>query len=58
MDVKAHVLETMKKEGKPLNAGKIAELTNIDRKVLDKAMAELKGDELIISPIRCYWQAK
>lgn len=58
MDVKAHVLETMKKEGKPLNAGKIAELTNIDRKVVDKAMAELKADELIISPIRCYWQAK
>lgn len=52
------VLETMKKEGIPLNAGKIVELTNLDRKVVDKAMAELKADELITSPKRCYWQAK
>ena len=47
----------MKKEGIPLNAGKIAELTNLDRKVVDKAMNELKAAELIISPKRCYWQA-
>ncbi len=47
----------MKKEGKPLNAGKIVELTNLDRKVVDKAMADLKTEELIISPKRCYWQA-
>ncbi len=58
MDAKAQVLEVMKKEGKPLNAGKIAELSNLDRKVVDKAMAELKAGDLIISPIRCYWQAK
>lgn len=58
MDAKIQVLETMKKEGIPLNAGKVAELTNLDRKVVDKAMTELKADELIISPKRCYWQAK
>lgn len=58
MEAKAIVLETMKKEAIPLNAGKIAELTNLDRKVVDKAMAELKAEELIISPKRCYWQAK
>jgi hypothetical protein len=58
MDAKIQVLETMKKEGIPLNAGKIVELTNLDRKVVDKAMTELKADELIISPKRCYWQAK
>jgi hypothetical protein len=58
MDAKIQVLETLKKEGIPLNAGKIVELTNLDRKVVDKAMAELKADELIISPKRCYWQAK
>lgn len=57
MDAKTQVLETMKKEGIPLNAGKIAELTNLDRKVVDKAMNELKAAELIISPKRCYWQA-
>jgi len=31
----------MKKEGIALNAGKIVELTNLDRKVVDKAMSEL-----------------
>jgi len=58
MEAKMQVLETMKKEGIPLNAGKIVELTNLDRKVVDKAMTELKADELITSPKRCYWQAK
>jgi len=48
----------MKKEGIPLNAGKIAELTNLDRKLVDKAMTDLKTEELIVSPKRCYWQAK
>jgi len=58
MDAKTQILETMKKEGIPLNAGKIVELTNLDRKIVDKAMTALKADELIISPKRCYWQAK
>jgi len=58
MDAKTQVLETMKKEGIPLNAGKIVELTNLDRKTVDKVMTELKEEGLIISPKRCYWQAK
>jgi hypothetical protein len=58
MDAKTLVLEAIKKEAIPLNAGKIVELTNLDRKIVDKAMTELKADELITSPKRCYWQAK
>jgi len=58
MDAKTQVLNIMKKKGTPLNAGKIVELTNLDRKVVDKAMTDLKVDGLIISPKRCYWQAK
>ena len=58
MDAKKQVLEAMQKEGIPLNAGKIVELTSLDRKAVDKAMTELKADELITSPKRCYWQAK
>lgn len=58
MEAKIQVLGIMKKEGIPLYAGKIVELTNLDRKVVDKSMAELKADELITSPKRCYWQAK
>lgn len=58
MEAKELVLETMKKNGNPLNAGKIAELSGLDRKVVDKAMSQLKKEEAIISPKRCYWQAK
>jgi len=58
MEAKEQVLEAMNKEGKPLNAGKIVELTGLNRKVVDKAMAELKKEEAITSPKRCYWQAK
>ena len=50
--------DAMKKDGTPLNAGKIAELTGLDRKVVDKAMAQLKKEEVIVSPKRCFWQAK
>jgi hypothetical protein len=58
MEAKAQVLEVMKKAGTAINAGKIVELTNLDRKLVDKAMAELKAEELITSPKRCFWQAK
>ena len=50
------VLETMKKAGVPLNAGKIAELSGLDRKAVDKAMADLKKEGLIVSPVRCKWE--
>ena len=50
------VLETMKKAGVPLNAGKIAGLSGLDRKVVDKAMADLKKEGLIVSPIHCKWE--
>lgn len=58
MEAKEQVLEAMKKDGTPLNAGKIVELTGLDRKVVDKAMTELKKEEAIVSPKRCYWTAK
>ena len=37
MNEKQIILEAMKKAGEPLNAGKVAELTGLDRKVVDKA---------------------
>ena len=41
--------------GEPLNAGKIAELSGIDRKEVDKAMKQLKEEGAIISPVRYKW---
>lgn len=55
MDIKDKVLEVMRAEGQPLNAGKITELGSLDRKEVDKAMAELKKEGKIVSPKRCYW---
>jgi predicted transcriptional regulator len=55
MDAADKVLETMRAAGEPLNAGKIAELSGLDRKDVDKAMTKLKKEEKIVSPVRCYW---
>jgi biotin operon repressor len=56
MENKDVVLDVMKKAGTPLNAGKIVELTGLERKEVDKAMKQLKADGSIISPKMCYWQ--
>lgn len=55
MDSKQQVLDAMKAAGEPLNAGKVAEMTGLDRKVVDKAMNDLKKTGEIVSPKRCYW---
>ena len=56
MNEKEIILETMVKAGEPLNAGKIAELSGLDREAVDKAMAAMKKDGSIVSPIRCKWE--
>ena len=56
METKAKVLATMGEAGEPLNAGKIAELSGIDRKEVDKAMKQLKDEGAIVSPVRCKWE--
>ena len=56
MAEKELILKAMREAGEPLNAGKIAELTGLDRKVVDKVMAEMKKDGSIVSPVRCKWQ--
>jgi biotin operon repressor len=55
MENKNKVLQVMREAGEPLNAGKIAELSGLDRKEVDKAMKELKAEGAIISPVRCKW---
>ncbi|MFA8343709.1 MAG: MarR family transcriptional regulator [Rhodothermaceae bacterium] len=55
MTLEDKIIEAMKKEGTPLNAGKITELTGADRKEVDKAMKNLKKEEKIVSPKRCFW---
>lgn len=56
MEAKEQVLNAMREAGEPVNAGKIAEITGLDRKVVDKAFADLKKEGAIVSPVRCKWQ--
>lgn len=56
MEATAQVLEAMKAAGRPVSAGEISEATGLDRKAVDKAMADLKKDGAIVSPVRCKWQ--
>lgn len=55
MDTAEKVLKVMRSAGEPLNAGKVVELSGLERKDVDKAMAQLKKDGKIVSPKRCYW---
>jgi len=56
MTTEEKVLETMRKAGEPLNAGKIAELSGVDKKEVEKAMTKLKAEGSIVSPKRCFWE--
>ncbi|MCF0260897.1 MAG: transcriptional regulator [Erysipelotrichaceae bacterium] len=56
MNEQEMILKAMNEAGVPLNAGKIAELTGLDRKVVDKAMAAMKKAGTIVSPVRCKWE--
>jgi biotin operon repressor len=55
MEAKDQVLQAMREIGAPVNAGKIAEVTGLDRKVVDKAFDALKKEGAIVSPVRCKW---
>ena len=57
-DNKQVVFDTMKTAGKPLKGGEITDLSGLDKKDVDKAMKELKKEEFIVSPKRCYWEPK
>lgn len=58
MEDKKKVLEVMSNAGKALKSGEIAELSGIDKKIVDKIMNELKKEDRILSPKRCYWEPK
>ena len=58
MNTEDQIIETLKQSEKPLSAGQISEKTGLDRKVVDKAMSNLKKEEKIVSPVRCFWTAK
>ena len=58
MEDKNKILEAMSNAGKALKSGEIAELSGLDKKTVDKVMNELKKEDRIVSPKRCYWEPK
>lgn len=56
MDNEAKVLQLMEQAGKPVSAGEIETLCDLDRKAIDKAFKSLKEQGKIVSPVRCKWQ--
>ena len=58
MDNKEKVIKAFKDSEDPLNATAVAKLSGVEKKEVDKIMKDLKKDETIISPKRCYWALK
>lgn len=55
MENQVKVLEYMEKAGAPVSPGQIAEATGLDRKVVDKTIKQLKEENKVESPRRCYY---
>ncbi len=56
MDNEAKVLQLMAEAGKPVSAGEIEKVCDLERKDIDKAFKRLKEQGKIVSPVRCKWQ--
>lgn len=52
------VLQAMQQAGKAIKTGEIEKATGLSKNEVDKAMKQLKADEKIVSPVRCFWQPK
>ncbi|NIP37051.1 MAG: MarR family transcriptional regulator [Thermoplasmata archaeon] len=55
-DMEEQVISVMKEQGKPLKAAEIADLMDVEKKEVDKAMKGLKKTGAISSPKNCYWE--
>ncbi|NLN15922.1 MAG: MarR family transcriptional regulator [Firmicutes bacterium] len=58
MDNYQKVLEFFEQAQEPVRAGAVVEATGLDRKEVDKIMAQLKKEGKIESPKRCFWEIK
>ncbi len=55
---KEKVLEVLKESGQAMKVGEIVAASGLDKKDVEKSMNKLKKEELIVSPKRCFWEAK
>lgn len=52
------IIGAIKKAGKALKGGEIADLTGIDKKDVDKVLKKLKQEEKIYCPKVCFYDIK
>jgi predicted transcriptional regulator len=58
MEIKELVFKTLKDSQAPLKCGEVAEKCGQDKAVVDKAIKVLVKEDLVMSPKKCYYQAK
>ena len=57
MELKEKIIELLSKS-EPMRPGEISQALEVDKKDLDKAIKQLKSEEKIISPKRCFYSIK
>lgn len=55
-DRETTILDAMKKAGKPLKAGDIAEATGLEKTEVSKIISTLKKQSRVSSPKACYYE--
>lgn len=53
MNLKEKIIKILK-ESKPMRIGELVEILKEDKKEIEKIIKELKKEEIITSPKRCY----
>jgi biotin operon repressor len=56
MEDEKKVLDAFNEAGAPKSSKEIADLTGLDKKVVDKVIKKLKDEGKIHSPKRCYYE--
>jgi len=57
-EMEKKVLAAMKKAGKPLRPGEVAEMIGEESKDVSKVISKLKKSGEVMSPKRCYYSLK
>lgn len=58
METNQKILDALKKTGKPMKAGEIADASGIDKKEVEKAIKKLVAESKLHSPMRCFYDIK
>jgi len=58
MPINELVFKTLNEAGKPLRPGEIALAAGIEKADVDKAIKQLKKEERIYSPKKCFYDVK